>query len=64
MKYPHITVQLTGQDSNAFMVLGLVRRALKKAQVPSEEIQQYLDEATQGDYDNLLWTTMKWVNVE
>lgn len=29
-KYPNITVQLTGHDSNAFMILGLCRRAAKE----------------------------------
>ena len=58
-----IQVQLIGQDGNALAVLGCVRRALRKAGVSKEEINQYLKEATSGDYDNLLRTTMDWVEV-
>lgn len=64
MKYPDITVQLVGQDGNAFFIMGAVSRALSKAQVESAEIDRYIEEATSGDYDNLLRVTMQWVNVE
>ena len=30
-KYPDITVELVGQDSNAFNLLGICRRAMKQA---------------------------------
>ena len=30
---PEITVQLTGKDGNAFMIIGLVQRALRDAGV-------------------------------
>lgn len=62
-KYPHIKVRLTGSDGNAFAVLGKVRDALRKAKVQEEEIQKFSDEATSGDYNNLLATCMKWVTV-
>jgi hypothetical protein len=32
--------------------------------VPSEEIDAYFAEATSGDYDHLLHTTMAWVDSE
>jgi len=63
-KYPDITVQLTGEDGNAFLILGKVRKALRRAGVPSEERDAFTTEATSGDYDHLLQTCMKWVNVE
>lgn len=63
-KYPDIVVELTGQDGNAFNVLGLVNRALREDGVPKEERDQFMREATAGDYDNLLQTAMKWVTVE
>ena len=62
-KYPNIKVKLTGQDGNAFMVLALVKRGLTKAKVPAAEIKAFMDEAMSGDYDNLLQTAMKWVDV-
>lgn len=62
-RYPDIHVQLTGEDGNAFMVLGLVRRALRRAQVPAGEIEAFTEEAKSGDYDRLLQTAMRWVDV-
>ena len=58
-----IQVQLIGKDGNAFAVMGSVQRALRKAGASKEEINQYLKEAMSGDYDNLLRTTMDWVEV-
>jgi len=63
VKYPDIKVQLLGRDGNAFLVLGLVQRALKDAGLPQDKVQEYIDEATAGDYDHLLRTTMRWVEV-
>ena len=63
MKYPDITVELTGNDGNAFAVLGNVSRVLRKNEVSKQEIDDFMTEATSGDYDNLLQICMKWVNV-
>jgi hypothetical protein len=63
VKYPDIEVQLTVEDGNAFYILGKVQRALRRAGVPKEEIDAYMAEATSGDYDHLLATTMRWVEV-
>jgi hypothetical protein len=62
-KYPDIEVRLVGNDGNAYAILGNVRRAMRKAKLPPEEIDAYLAEATSGDYDHLLSTTMEWVSV-
>ncbi len=64
MKYPNITVQLSGNDGNAFAVLGSVSKALRENGVSKEEIDSFYSEATSGDYDALLQTCMKWVDVE
>lgn len=64
MKAKHdLTVQLTGHDGNAFAIMGAVSQALRRAGVDKAEIDTYVDEATAGDYDNLLRVTMRWVNV-
>lgn len=63
IKYPDIDVQLSGKDGNAFSVLGNVQRALRKGQVPSEDIEQFISEAMSGDYNHLLATAMRWVNI-
>ena len=62
-KYPDIEVELIGQDGNAFFILGRVQKALRRAGVPEEEVKQYYEEATNGDYNHLLRTTMEWVEV-
>ena len=64
IKYPDITVKLVGNDGNVFVILGAVTKALRKNHISETEINQFIDEATSGDYDNLLQTCMKWVNVE
>ena len=58
-----VSVPLIGQDGNAFAILGSVQRALRKAGASKDEINQYLKDAMSGDYDNLLSTTMEWVEV-
>ncbi len=60
-KFPNIEVQMTGNDGNAFAVLGAVQKALRKAGVPQEERDQFHQEATSGDYNHLLATCMEWV---
>jgi hypothetical protein len=57
------TVKLTGEDGNAFSILGRVKSALKKAGM-HEEAKQYMEEAMSGDYNHLLAVTMKYVNVK
>ena len=61
-KYPSITAILG--DGNAFAIMGRVGKALKRAGVDKAEVDAFYAEATSGDYDNLLATAMKWVNVE
>ena len=64
MKYPEVEVQLTGTDGNAFSIMGKVNRALRRAGVSKEEQELYLEEATAGNYDHLLATTMMWVTIK
>jgi hypothetical protein len=63
VKFPHVKVKLVGSDGNAFAILGNVKNAMRKAKVPSEDIKLFLAEAMSGDYDNLLKTCMRWVDV-
>ena len=58
-----IKVNLSGEDGNALNILGRVRRALRREGVNSEELDKFYAEATSGDYDHLLQTCMKWVEV-
>ena len=63
VKYPKIKVKLSGQDGNAFAIIGRVQQALRRAKVPAESIAEFRNEAMSGDYDNVLCTAMKWVDV-
>jgi hypothetical protein len=62
-KCPQVTVKLVGENSNAYAILGLVQRAMKREGL-IKEWEEYKNEAMSGDYEHLLETTIKWVNVE
>lgn len=63
-KFPNITVRLTGTDGNAYAVVAKVVKALRNAGKGSGTIESFKQEALSDDYDHLLQTAMKWVNVE
>ena len=62
-KYPAVHVQLTGRDGNAFAILSAVRAAMRRALIDETECRAFFVEATAGDYDHLLQTAMRWVDV-
>jgi hypothetical protein len=62
-KYPDITVKLVGTDGNSFAIISKVKKALKQNEVSKEEIDLFVKEATSGDWNNVLFVCMKWVNV-
>lgn len=62
-KYPEVHVQLTGNDGNAFAILGRCRAAARAKNVPLNECNEFIDEATTGDYNHLLATAMKWFTI-
>lgn len=62
-KYDNVSVTLAGQDGNAFAVMAKVSDALRRNGVSNEEVESYIQESMSGDYDNLIVTAMKWVNV-
>jgi hypothetical protein len=61
--YENISVKLTGEDGNAFAIMAKVSSALRKGGVPDSDIGKYQKESMSGDYDNLLATAMKWVDI-
>lgn len=62
IKYPEIQVQLSGQNGNAFVLMGIVSKALRRAG-KGDEVKAFMDEAMAGDYDNLLRVCQSWVSV-
>jgi len=57
------TVELSQKDGNAFLILGLVRRAILQSDKP-ELTAHFIEEATAHDYDHLLMTCAKYVTIE
>ena len=62
-RYPDINVKLVGQDGNAFFIIGRVRQALRREGVDEATVEAFSEEAMSGDYDNVLRTAMRWVEV-
>ncbi|MCP9851042.1 hypothetical protein [Cyanobium sp. Morenito 9A2] len=59
-----IGVVLIGTDGNAFAIVGAVAKALQRNNVSPEEVAKFKLECFSGNYDNLLVTCMKWVDVQ
>ncbi len=62
-RFPNVDVALTGISGNAFMILGTVLKALRRGGATEDETKEFMTEARAGDYDHLLQTCMKWVEV-
>ena len=56
-------VKLIGENGNAFAILGRVRRGILHSDHP-ELADEFIMEATSGDYDHLLATCLRYVTVE
>jgi hypothetical protein len=61
-KLPKVT--LTGEDGNAFSIMGRCQRAARRAGWTQEQIDVVLNEMQSGDYNHLLQTAMKHFDVE
>lgn len=57
-------VHLLGEDGNAFGILGRCLRALREAGYSQAERDRFTAEATAGDYNELLATAMRWLEVK
>ena len=56
------TVELT--DGNAFYIVGSIIKALKKAGVPKNIVDEYKKKSVQGDFDHLLSVAMEYAEVD
>ena len=61
VRFPAAVVPLSGEDGNAFAILGRARKALARAGATEAELREFTDEATASDYDHLLQVVMRWV---
>lgn len=64
VRHPEVTAQILGADGNAGSLMGITATALRRAGVPTDEINEFRREAMSGNYDHLLQTIMRWVEVE
>jgi hypothetical protein len=62
VKFPHVHVKLSGEDGNAFAILGRVTRAMRQAGISPAEIKAFQTAATSGNYDHLLQMVMRYVS--
>ena len=62
-RYPHVHVQLTGEDGNPMSIIARVSRELRHAGVEPGMVALFREQALSGDYDHVLATCMQWVSV-
>ena len=62
MAKTNVEVKLVGEDGNAFAILGKVSRELRRAG-HKDLAEEYMKEATSGDYNHLLAVTQDFVTV-
>jgi hypothetical protein len=58
--YPEVSVQLSGNDNNAFTILGLCHKVARCAGLSDAKVDAFTEEATTGDYDHLIRTALLW----
>jgi hypothetical protein len=58
-----IEVPLSGRDGNVFSIMGNMKRELRRAGATKEQISEFLAEAMDGSYEDLIRTCAKWVNI-
>jgi hypothetical protein len=63
VRLPDVSVELVGEDGNAFAILGRVQKAMRQAG-HGDLIPEFNAEATARGYDNLLAAVMRWVDVQ
>lgn len=59
MKYPVHLGDLTGPDGNAYCVLGRCQQSMKLCEA-RDEIRDFMDQATSGNYEHLLDTVLEF----
>lgn len=63
VKFQNVEVPMVGEDGNPFFIISRVSRALHKGGATPHQIAEFQSEAMSGDYDHVLQTVMKWVNI-
>lgn len=53
---------LVGVDGNAYSIMGYVRKAMRECGCTKEELTKYMEDATRGNYDELLIVSADKIN--
>ena len=56
-------VKIIDQDGNAFAILAKCQSAARRAAWDERYLEEFLDEATNGDYNHLLRTVMDYFTI-
>ena len=62
--HPHVIVDLSDVDGNAFNLMGKVVSAMHRGGVSKPSQDEFMKEAMSGNYDHLLATIFQYVTVE
>lgn len=62
-KFPNVEVELVGQDGNAFSMIGRTMAALRRGGATPEQLTEFQNEVTSGDYNNVIQTISRWAEV-
>lgn len=62
-KFPNAYLQLTGEDSNVFAIMGRGSALLKGIDQPQEVIEAWRLALLSGTYEDALRTCMEWFDV-
>lgn len=62
-RFPDVTVQLPNDTNTGSRYVARVSGALRRGGATQEEVDEFIHEATSGDYDNMLATVQRWVDV-
>ncbi len=58
-----LEIKLSGEDGNAFFIIGRGIGVLRRAGYSPETIKEFIGEATSSDYDHVIQTMMEWFDV-
>lgn len=64
VKYPHINVEMVGEDGNALSIIGRCLREMRRAGCTQEQRDEFQKEVVSGDYNHVLMTVMKFFNID
>ena len=57
-------LKLSDEDGNVFSIIGRGLRVLRENGATQEQLTEFREEVTSGDYDHALQTCFKWFDVE